>query len=254
MTEHIQITTADRVTTLRFARPDKKNAITVDMYAALTAALAAAGADPGVRAVVIAGSPSCFTAGNDLGDFLRVAQGGGAPTAAVDFLSALAACAKPIVAAVNGIAIGIGTTLLLHCDLVYAAPTATFRTPFVELGLVPEAGSSLLLPALIGARRAARMLLLAEAIDAPTALDWGLVTGVADDADAAAADAARRLARGAPAALRATKALVWQASREALREAMAAEVKAFTAALQGPEAAEALRAFGARRSPDFSDV
>jgi len=252
MTQHVHVTTAEHVTTIRLDRPDKKNAITLDMYAAMADALAAAAADPAVRAVVLAGAPDCFTAGNDLGDFVRAAQGGGDAARALGFLRNLAAFDKPLVAAVAGVAIGIGTTMLLHCDLVYAAPSARFKTPFVDLALVPEAGSSLLLPALVGARRAAQLLLLGEQLDAPTALAWGLVNAVVDDADAAAAAAARKLAACAPGALRATKALTRRASRDAVLEAMRVEGEAFTERLRSPEAMEAFQAFLARRAPDFS--
>jgi len=254
MTEptQIQITTAERITTLRFDRPDKKNAITIDMYAALRDGLEAAAGDPAVRAVVIAGSRACFTAGNDIPDFLRAAQGGSQVTAPLDFLRTLATFEKPIVAAVAGVAIGIGTTLLLHCDLVYAAPNARFKVPFVDLGLVPEAGSSVLLPALVGARRAAQLLLLGEQLDAQTALAWGLVNGVADDPDAAARAAAVRLAGCAPTALRATKALTRRTTRDAVLEAMRVEGEAFAERLRSPEAMEALQAFMARRPADFS--
>lgn len=248
----IQVTTAERITTLRFDRPDKKNAITIDMYAALRAGLEAAAGDPAVRAVVIAGSRECFTAGNDIPDFLRAAQGGGQVTAPLDFLRTLATFEKPIVAAVAGVAIGIGTTLLLHCDLVYAAPSARFKVPFVDLGLVPEAGSSVLLPALVGARRAAQLLLLGEQLDAPTALAWGLVNGVADDPAAAARAAAQRLAGCAPTALRTTKALTRRTTRDAVLEAMRIEGEAFAERLRSPEAMEALQAFMARRPADFS--
>ena len=250
---HIQVTTADRITTLRFARPDKKNAITLDMYAALRAGLEAAAGDPAVRAVVIAGSRDCFTSGNDIGDFLQRAQGGGDEVgAAISFLRVLATFDKPIVAAVSGVAIGIGTTLLLHCDLIYAAPSARFKVPFVDLGLVPEAGSSVLLPALVGPRRAAQLLLLGEQLDAPTALDWGLINGVTDDPDAAAQAAARRLAAAAPYALRITKSLTRRTSRDAVLEAMRIEGEAFAERLRSPEAMEAFQAFGARRPPDYS--
>ncbi|HEX8108838.1 MAG TPA: enoyl-CoA hydratase-related protein, partial [Kofleriaceae bacterium] len=193
MTQHVRVTTADRVTTIRLDRPDKKNAITIEMYDALCAALEAAAADPAVRAVVSGGTRDCFTAGNDLGDFARAAQGGDTSSGR-RFLHTLAGFDKPLIGAVAGVAIGIGTTMLLHCDLVYAAPTARFRTPFVDLALVPEAGSSLLLPALVGARRAAQLLLLGEQLDAQAALAWGLITAVVDDPDAAAAAAAGKLA------------------------------------------------------------
>src|SRR5215475_8539991 len=237
MTQHVHVTTVGHVTTIRLDRPDKKNAITIEMYAALGAALDAAAADPAVRAVVLGGTRDCFTAGNDLGDFVRAAQGGGA--SALGFLSTLAGFDKPLIGAVAGVAIGIGTTMLLHCDLVYAAPTARFRTPFVDLALVPEAGSSILLPALVGPRRAAQLLLLGEQLDAQAALAWGLINGVVDDPDAAAAAAAGKLAGLAPGALRTTKALTRRASREAVAEAMRVEGEAF-------------QAFLARRPPDFS--
>jgi enoyl-CoA hydratase/carnithine racemase len=252
MTLHVRVSTVDHVTTIRFDRPDKKNAITLEMYGALVGALEAAAADPAVRAVVLAGSRDCFTAGNDVGDFMRVAQGGGDATGGVSFLRTLVAFDKPLVAAVAGVAVGIGTTMLLHCDLVYAAPSARFKTPFVDLALVPEAGSSILLPALVGARRAAQLLLLGEQLDAQVALDWGLINGVTDDPDAAAAAAARKFAACAPGALRATKALTRRATREAVLEAMRIEGEAFAERLRSPEAMEAFQAFMARRVPDFS--
>ncbi|HET7505392.1 MAG TPA: enoyl-CoA hydratase-related protein [Kofleriaceae bacterium] len=252
---HIQVTTADRVTTLRFARPEKKNAITLDMYRALRHGLAAAAADPAVRAVVLAGSRDCFTAGNDLGDFLARARTP-APTtevsAGLEFVRALAAFEKPVVASVAGLAIGIGTTMLLHVDLIFAAPSARFRMPFVDLGLVPEAGSSILLPALVGPRRAAQLLLLGEQIDAATALSWGLINQVVADPDAAAATAAARLAAGPPGALRATRALLRRTTRDAVLEAIRVEGEVFAERLRSPEALEALQAFTARRPADFS--
>ena len=249
---HVQVTTAERITTIRLDRPDKKNALTFAMYAAMGGALEAAAADPAVRAVVIAGSRECFTAGNDLGDFMRAAQGSGEPLAALGFLRTIAAFDKPLVAAVAGVAIGIGTTMLLHCDLVYAAPNARFKVPFVDLGLVPEAGSSILLPALVGPRRAAQMLLLGEQLDAATALDWGLINAVVDDPAAAAATAAGRLAASAPSALRITKRLTQRAHRDAVFEAMRIEGEAFAERLRSPEAMEAFQAVAERRAPDSS--
>jgi len=252
MTQHVHVTTAERVMTIRLDRPDKKNAITIEMYAALGAALEAAAGDAGVRAVVLGGARDCFTSGNDLGDFVRAAQGGGDTGPALGFLHAIAAFDKPLVASVAGVAIGIGTTLLLHCDLVYAAPSARFRAPFVDLALVPEAGSSILLPRLVGERRAAQLLLLGETIDAPTARDWGLINGVVDDPDAAAAGAAAKLAACAPGALRATKALTRRATRDAVALAMKVEGEVFAERLRSPEAMEAFQAFLNRRAPDFS--
>ncbi|MBA3453340.1 MAG: enoyl-CoA hydratase/isomerase family protein [Deltaproteobacteria bacterium] len=253
MSQHVLVTTAERITTIRIDRPEKRNAITLEMYGALRGALAAASAARDVRAIVIAGSPTCFTAGNDLNDFVRANQGGagdlGAP---FGFLHALATLEKPLIAAVHGVAIGIGTTLLLHCDLVFAGPSARFKTPFVDLGLVPEAGSSLLLPALIGERRAAQMLLLGETIDAPTGLAWGLVNEVDADSDARARAAAIRIAASSPSAVRATKGLVRRPSRAHVLEAMRIEGEAFTERLRSPEAMEALQAAMMKRPADFS--
>ena len=252
MSEHVHVSTAERVTTLQLARPEKKNALTLPMYRALTAAIAAAAADADVRAVIITGTADCFTSGNDLGDFVAAAQGGdvGAP---IDFLRALATLDKPLVAAVAGVAIGIGTTLLLHCDLVYAAPTARFKTPFVDLALVPEGASSLLLPALIGARRAAQMLLLGEQVDAPTALAWGLVNAVVADPAAAARTAALHLASRAPGAIRGSKELLARPQRAAILETLSVEGEAFLARLKSPEAMIAFQAIMAKRPAVFTD-
>jgi enoyl-CoA hydratase/carnithine racemase len=247
----IVVTTADRITTIRIDRPEKKNALTVAMYEQLAAALVAAAGDPAVRAVVLAGSSDCFTAGNDIGDLARANQGD-STTAPVDFLRALATFEKPVIAAVAGVAIGIGTTLLLHCDLVIAAPSARFKTPFVALGLVPEAASSLLLPRLIGERRAAQLLLLGEQIDATTALTWGLVNEIAEDPLAASLARARVLAAAAPGAVRATKSLIRRATRESVLETMAFEGQLFSSQLRSPEAMEAFQAFMTRRPADFS--
>jgi len=248
---HVHITTADRIATLRLDRPEKKNALTVEMYEQLAAAFQAAAADPGVRAVVLCGSSDCFTAGNDIGDFARANQGGPV-TAPLDFLRAIATFEKPVVAAVAGVAIGIGTTMLLHCDLVIAAPSARFKTPFVALGLVPEAASSLLMPLLIGERRAAQLLLLGEEISAPTALAWGLVNEVVDDPYAAAVAKAKVLAASAPSSVRATKALIRRATRDAVLETMKVEGETFATQLRTPEAMEAFQAFMTRRPADFS--
>jgi enoyl-CoA hydratase/carnithine racemase len=252
MSTPVQVTTADRITTIRLARPEKKNALTLAMYRELIAALDGASADPQVRAVIIAGDAACFTSGNDVGDFVKVAQGGGDVTAPLDFLRRLVTFDKPLIAAVSGLAIGIGTTLLLHCDLVFASPSATFKTPFVDLALVPEGGSSVLLPALVGARRANQLLLLGEKLDAPTALAWGLVNAVEADVEAAARAAASRLATCAPAAVRASKALLTRAGRDVVLEAIRVEGEVFGARLRSPEAMVALQAMMMKKAPDFS--
>jgi len=253
MSQHVLVTTADRITTIRIDRAEKRNAITLEMYGALRSGLAAAAADRDVRAVIIRGAPTCFSAGNDLNDFVRANQGGGGDLEApLGFLRSLATFDKPLIAAVHGVAIGIGTTLLLHCDLVFAAPSAQFKTPFVDLGLVPEAGSSVLLPALIGERRAAQMLLLGETVDATTALAWGLVNEVISDPDARAHAAATQIAASSPSAVRATKGLVRRPSQAQVLEAMRIEGEAFAERLRSPEAMEALQAKMMKRPADFS--
>lgn len=252
MTDPVLTETKGPVLTIRLNRPEKKNAISLAMYEAMTAALKAATEDPAVRVVVIRGGED-FSAGNDIADFL--AGGGEAGLKPiVDFLDALSAFPKPLVAGVRGAAIGIGTTLLLHCDVVLASATARFQLPFIQLGLVPEAASSLLLPAAAGRLKASWWLLTGEGFDAETAFAAGLITRlVADEAlDAAIDAAAARLAALPPAALRQTKALLRAPQETAVREAMTREVEAFGAQLKSAEAREAFTAFLEKRKPDFS--
>jgi enoyl-CoA hydratase/carnithine racemase len=173
----IRVTKDHRVMRIEFARLDKKNALTGDMYIMLADALTAANADPQVRAVLLHGSADCFTAGNDIADFLKPRPQGANPPVWKLF-EALPALDKPIVAAVGGPAVGIGTTLLLHCDLVYATPAARFQLPFVPLGIVPEFGSTYLLPLLAGYQRAAELLLLGRPFSAQRAYEIGIVTAV----------------------------------------------------------------------------
>ena len=230
-------------------RPDKKNALTLAMYAALTAALNEAAEDAAVRAVVLTGSGDSFTSGNDIADFLA-APPAGEDSPVFRFLAALRQFEKPLLAAVNGLAVGIGVTLLLHCDLVYVRTGATLAMPFVNLGLCPEAGSSLVLPRLIGYPRAAELLLLGEPFSAEQALEWGLINGIGADADATlelTLTRARRLARQPAAAVRLAKMLLKRNEAEALRETMALEGRYFIELLNAPEAAAAPRAFVERR-------
>jgi len=243
MSEHVVVTTAEAVTTIRLDRPSKKNALTLAMYQGLTEALAAADADPAVRAVVITGSEGCFTAGNDIGDFMTAASTGGDIAAPLVFLGQLADLSKPVVAAVDGIAIGIGTTMLLHCDLVYASPSSRFKVPFVDLGLVPEAASSLLLPAVLGPRLASAMLLLGDDLTAEAAHAAGLINAIAPDVRAAADQAARRLAAKPPLALVASKRLIKRSARELIAETMRIEGAAFAERLRSPEAMAAFASF-----------
>jgi enoyl-CoA hydratase/carnithine racemase len=238
---------------IQINRPAKRNAFTTAMYADMAAALAAAGADPTVRVIVLTGSGGFFSAGNDVQDFLQNPPAGEhSPVWA--FLQALAAMEKPIVAAVEGPAVGIGTTLLLHCDIVLAANTARFQLPFVDLGLVPEAGSSVLLPALAGYHKAAELLLLGAPFDAEAAERIGLVSRVVLPAELipAAMAVAEALSHKPPASLRLTKRLVRRGTQGLLAEAMREEGRLFTERLTSPEAREALTAFLQKRKPDFS--
>jgi enoyl-CoA hydratase/carnithine racemase len=245
--------TRDRVLRIEIARPEKKNALTQEMYRAMADALAAADGDPAVRVVLIHGARDCFTAGNDLKDFLERSSSGG-PSSAFRFISALPKLAKPLVAAVNGAAVGIGTTMLLHCDLVYAAPGARFQLPFVPLGLVPEAGSSFLLPYIAGYQRAAELLLLGQPFDADKAFAAGFVTAIVPESELFERARAGALAIAAlpPAAVRATKALMRSRFGPRVTEAMNEEAKVFSERLSSPEAREAMTAFFEKRKPDFS--
>jgi enoyl-CoA hydratase/carnithine racemase len=243
-----------KVLTLTIDRPEKKNALTNDMYGQLADALGAARTDDAVRCVVITGAGDTFTAGNDLGDFARVASG---DLKQLDrhvhrVLDVLATFEKPVVAAVPGLAVGIGTTMLLHCDLVFLAETALLSTPFVDLALVPEAASSLLLQERIGYARAFSMFALGERVDAASALAWGLANRVVkgDELQATAQAAAQALAARPPGAVVATKALMRDRAR--LQAQIAREGEAFAGRLASPEAREAFTAFAERRKPDFS--
>lgn len=244
---------SDRILTIRMNRPAKKNAITADMYEAMAEALNGSNSDPKVRAVILAGQPDIFSSGNDLQDFLqRPPTGEDAPV--WRFLDALLECEKPLLAAVNGAAVGVGTTLLLHCDFVVAGDNARFQMPFVNIGVCPEAGSSLLFPMLLGQRQAAELLLLGERFDGPRALALGLVNRVVakDDTESVTRELAARLAAQPPQALRTAKRLMKQGQKSAIRAAMQSESDAFVAALGGPEAREAMSAFLEKRAPDFS--
>ena len=243
----------DRVLRIELARTDKKNALTQDMYRAMSLALAAAEADAQVRAILIHGTRDCFTAGNDLKDFLeRPPQGG--PSASFDFISGLPKVAKPLIAAVGGPAVGIGTTMLLHCDLVFAAPGARFQMPFVPLGLVPEAASSLLLPMIAGYQRAAELLLLGQPFTAEKALAAGFVTEIVpeDKLLERAREAAAAIAALPPASVRLTKQLMKRQLGQAIASQMAEEGRIFAERLQSGEAKEAMTAFFEKRKPDFS--
>ena len=230
-------------------RPDKKNALTLAMYAALTTALNEASRDAAIRAVVLTGSGDSFSSGNDIADFLATPPAG-EDSPVFQFLAALRQFEKPLVAAVTGLAVGIGVTMLLHCDLIYARAGVTLAMPFVNLGLCPEGGSSLLLPRRIGYPRAAELLLLGEPFSAEQALEWGLINGIGADAAATlelALGRARRLARQPAEAVRLAKRLLKRNEAETVRETIALEGQHFIELLNSPEAAAALRAFVERR-------
>ena len=233
---------------VRFNRPGKKNAITSSMYTALSAALRHAEQDEAIRVVLLSGNGACFTAGNDLNDFVAAPPNTeNAPV--VTFLKALAVFKKILIAAVRGPAIGIGTTLLLHCDMVLSTPDARFQLPFVDLALVPEAGSSLLLPRLVGYQRAAELLLLCEAFDSERAQALGLVNRIVEDdaMDATALDIAQRIAAKSTSAVLATKHLM-KSSGQDLEARVAEEIKLFRIQLQSAEPYAVITKFFQSRS------
>lgn len=249
----IRTETADGVLTLTFDRLDRKNAITAAMYQTLADALVAAETDPAIRVIVLAGHESVFTAGNDLEDFMKnPPKDESAPVH--QFLKAISTATKPLIASVSGAAVGVGTTMLLHCDLVYASDTAKLSMPFAQLGLCPEAASSLLLPQLAGYHRAADKLLFGEPFDANEARELGLVNRVlpAGELDAFVRTQARKLTLLPPASLRATKRLMKEGAMPQIAERMSVEGKQFGEMLRAPEAREAFTAFFEKRRPDFS--
>ncbi len=249
MTEHILVTDEAAVRTVRLNRPEKKNALTLAMYQAMTEALRDADESDSVRSVVIAGAPGAFTAGNDIGDFAKAATGG-IPWdgAAFSFLDVLVRCRKPIVAAVGGVAVGIGTTLLFHCDHVVMASDATLSTPFLKLALIPEAASTMLAPLRMGYARAFSLLAMGQPLPAAEAKDAGLVNAVvpAADVDAVAIGAAREIAALPPRALAVTRELM-RGNIDEVAKRMGAEGSHFSELLQSEEARTAFAAFFARK-------
>ncbi|MBC3241277.1 enoyl-CoA hydratase/isomerase family protein [Pseudomonas lurida] len=249
MTDAIQQLRERGLLILQLNRPDKKNALTRAMYTQLAEALEQADADGEVRCVLIQGSSDCFTAGNDIVDFLEQ------PPSDLDsppfyFMKSLLNCRKPVIAAVAGAAVGIGTTLLLHCDLVYISRDARLRMPFVNLGLCPEFGSSLILPRLLGHAKAAELLLLGEGFTGEQAAAWGIATEALGSGEAALAKArevAERFETIAPGAVQVTKQLMKSVDREQLRQVIEEEGALFTQRLKSPEAIAALSGFISRR-------
>ncbi|UCI06926.1 crotonase/enoyl-CoA hydratase family protein [Mesorhizobium sp. B1-1-8] len=248
MTDHILIERRGAVQIIRMNRPDKKNALTRAMYAKMSAALAEGDADPGVRVHVFLGLPGAFSAGNDLADFLVVATGGEGGTEVWDFLMALARVEKPVVSGVDGIAVGIGTTLNLHCDLTFATPRTVFRTPFVDLGLVPEAGSSLLAPQILGRQGAFALLGLGEDFSAERAKAAGLIHEVVEESalESAVLTAAGEIAAKPRQALKIARDLML-GSRDELVARIKLESEHFRERLRSEEARAALTAFMTRK-------
>ena len=252
MSQHIVVTRTPGLVEIRIERPERKNAIDEAMYVALADAFEAAETDPSVRVILVTGGDEVFTAGNDLGDFVaNPPRDTDFPT--FRFMRAVMASSRVIVAGVAGLAVGIGTTLLLHCDLVIAARGARFVMPFVNLGLVPEFASSRLLPEIMGRRRAARHLLLGDPVDAETAYECGLVSELVDDGNvvAAARDLVRRLLEKPPLALARARGLT-APDTTALAATVEREAAVFAQCLTGPEFAEAASAFFEKRPPRFA--
>jgi len=249
----IRTATLNGVATIEIARPEKKNALTVAMYQAMADALNAAQADPAVRAVLITGQPGIFTSGNDLEDFMRRPRAGD-DSPVFQFMRALLACDKPVIAAVTGAAIGIGTTMLLHCDFVYVADDARLAMPFVALGLVPEFASSLVVPQLMGHRRAAEKLLLGDPFSAETAVECGIANAVlpAGEVVAHARRVAERFNALPPGAVSESKRLLRAPQSAALLATIKTEGEVFGRRLLSPEAREAMGAFLEKRKPDFT--
>jgi enoyl-CoA hydratase/carnithine racemase len=235
------------VLTLSFDRPEKMNALTRDMYGDLAAALNGAAGDFAVRAVILTSTGAHFTAGNDIKDFMENPPTTQDSTVAA-FCGALLDFPKPLLAAVNGNAVGVGTTMLLHCDVVVADPRASFSMPFASLGLVPEAGSSLLFPELVGYQRAAKIFMTGESFSAESAKEMGLVAEISPDAYATALTIAMQIAEQPPTAIINTKALIKASKHDAVAAVMKAEFELFSLALTSDEAMEAFMTFMAKKA------
>jgi len=254
MTDHIAIHDAEGVRTIAWNRPEKKNALTRAMYSAAAEAINSAQSDPAIKVVMLTGEGEAFTAGNDLNDFMMHPPVEGEPSPVEDFMVAVMTADKPIAVAVNGLAVGIGVTLLLHCDLVYASRMASFSTPFVKLALAPEYASTLTMPAAMGGAKASEMLLLGEKLNAEEAERAGLVARVfaEEEIREQTFDRCRRLARLAPGAVQDAKALLKMTPSEPLADRMKREGRLFAQRLLSEEFKEAATAFMEKREADFS--
>ncbi len=247
---HIHYTKNRGVFILQIDRPEKKNALTQGMYTALAEGVKAADSDPEVRVIMLRGTADCFTSGNDVNDFVSTPESN-TERPSVAFMKAVAHARKPLVAAVNGLAIGIGTTMLMHCDLVYAAQDSFLQLPFTRLGLCPEAGSSFLTPSIMGHQRASELLLLGERFSAGKAAQYGLVneTLAAEEVFDYALTKAQELAALPSEAVQTSKHLLKRKQAEAIDETIALELVNFSRLLQSPEAQAIMQAFLARKKP-----
>ncbi|MGI1678619.1 MAG: enoyl-CoA hydratase [Cellvibrionaceae bacterium] len=254
-TDKVQVTINDGIMHISLNRPETKNALSLAMYQKMANSILAGSDDPAVRVILLSGTGGSFTSGNDLGDFAKHKGSMSEdenPTP--KFMKALLDCDKPVVAAVQGPAVGIGTTMLLHCDLVYAGESAYFQMPFSKLGLCPEFASSAILPRLMGHAKAAEILYFSESVSPADAKDVGIVNQIIPDGDLMATVMAKcvRLTKQPASGLRATKQLLKKDIREEAQSIMAREQVLFKKGLQSPEFVEAVTAFGEKREPDFS--
>ncbi len=254
MSDYINIEKTESVLKIGFNRPDKKNALNGAMYFAVRDALIAGGDDPNVRAVIIYGAGGDFTAGNDLKEFLEFASSNQETFPAKEFLDVLIPYSKPVIAAVDGLAVGIGATMTIHCDLVYASEEARFQMPFVNLGLNPEAGSSFALPQLIGYHNAAEIILLGGMVTAKRAYEMGFVNAVVKQSELmdTAMNAAQRIAELPPTPIRLAKSMMKKHFTDKIMETNEKEFRSFVDRLSSPEAIEAVQAFMEKRKPDFT--
>ncbi|MFT5082854.1 MAG: enoyl-CoA hydratase/carnithine racemase [Lentisphaeria bacterium] len=254
MSEEILVDVCESIMTLTLNRPERKNALNLAMYTTLSESLDRAAKDDEIRVVFFKGAGDSFTSGNDLSDFASGASLAEENNPIRRFLFTLVAFPKPVVVAVHGVAVGIGTTLLLHSDLVYAASSASFRMPFVNLGLCPEFASSLLVPRLAGHAKASEWLLLGEFFSATDALTGGLVNVIVDDPQTFAMQQCQKLAKQPPAALRNAKALIKAPDSAVIMDTINSEIKVFGEALKGAEFSEAVTAFFEKRPANFSSA
>ncbi|WP_028469641.1 enoyl-CoA hydratase-related protein [Neptunomonas japonica] len=250
--EHVLQQQDGAVLVLQINRPDKKNALTLDMYQALIDGLLLAAEDDVIRCVLISGSADCFTSGNDILDFMAASVGSDKAALPLKFLQTISTFSKPVIAAVAGDAVGIGTSMLLHCDLVYCTKDARFQLPFARLGLVPEGGTSLLLPQQLGHRLAFELLVLGSRVSGVRAAELGLVNSALDHPLSEAKAAAAQLANMAPQAVKLSKNMMKSHQQATLQTVLVDEVEQFKERLASAEAKEAFSAFIEKRQPNFS--